>query len=196
MARRFYIFLLISLIFFGYHSDLNAKALSFYNNQIEFDLDSDGQLETATLEEGKVKITKGDEIIFESDKEWLVEEILVGDFDNNEQIDFAMSLWKQGNYGDSKPFWVEENDQSYKMHLFLYTWKRGNLRPLWHSSNLPKHNLKTWLLDLNQDGKNELLVLEKDYQSHHYSLGIWSWSGWGFQLERRLTLFPYFGVKT
>ena len=70
----------------------------------EIDLDGDGVEEHGELKNGVAYVVKGDEIIFQSDKEWDVQEIIAGDFNNDGQNDFGLSLWKVGNYGSSKPF--------------------------------------------------------------------------------------------
>jgi len=154
----------------------------------EIDLDGDGEEERGEMKDGIAYVIKGDEIIFQSDEEWYVQEIIVGDFDNDGQNDFGLSLWKEGNYGNSKPFWVEENDDSYGMHLFLYTWKRDEIAPLWHSSNLPKVNVRVRLFDIDNDERNELVVLERNYEKSAIApdyFAVWRWWGWGFELLYR-----------
>lgn len=121
--------------------------------------------------------------------DWSIKQKIIADFNNDGKNDLAISLWKTGNYGPSKPFWVEKNDDSRKMHLFIYTIKNGKLSPLWQSSNLPKINIKIAVKDFDNDGKNELLTLECDYGEKQqcagaYSLSLWQWSGWGFELEK------------
>lgn len=122
-----------------------------------------------------------------------VTQILRGDLNNDSAPDLAISLWRTGNYGPAKPLWAPEQDNSYRMHLFLYTHKRGALRPMWFSSNLPKENLRLYLLDINKDGKNELLTFEKDYSDfspRRFSIALWHWDIWGFILINRIHLPP------
>lgn len=149
---------------------------------VEIDINDDGVFEKGYIKNGIAYL--GD---FKSDPSWDVVQIIGGDFDNNGTTDFGLSLWKKGNYGRSKPFWVLENDDSYKMHLFLYTWRDGKIQALWHSSNLPKKNLDLKLEDVDGDNKNELIAKEKDYSSWFgdVTIGVWKWYGWGFELLSR-----------
>ncbi len=152
------------------------------------DIDMDGINESLIIEKGIAKIITQEIEIFKSDPDWNVKEILYGDFTNDGKNEFAITLWKKGNYGKAKPFWVEENDDSYRMHLFLYEIKEGKPKAKWHSSNLPTQNLLTRLVDINIDGRNELLVLEKEYNSPQINLSVWRWTGWGFELYYRIKL--------
>ncbi|MBD3360828.1 hypothetical protein GF366_03435 [Candidatus Peregrinibacteria bacterium] len=223
MAKRIYSHLLIGILFLsaigiflsltpGCNNipitslETNASFLENFKEpqkRFSIDLDNDGTEETGKINKGIAYIYKNNELIFTSDPSWDVKEILAGDFNNDGQNDFALSLWKYGNYGNSLPFWEEKNDNSYKMHLFLYTWKREKIGPLWHSSNLPKQNLRTRLIDTNNDGQNELIVIETDYQNSHdhksilsqnpdmedasgLSIAQWTWNDWGFELQKRI----------
>lgn len=115
---------------------------------------------------------------FQIREEWDIEEVIEGDFDNDGDVDVAIYLWKVGNYGEALPFWEDSNDDSYKQHLFLYE-KDGSA--IWHSSNLPYHNIKTYLNDINNDNENELIVLEKPYGKGLNTVAVWKWDDWGFE---------------
>lgn len=147
------------------------------------DLSGDGNSEKIILKNGTVMITGESGEIFRTDPGWHAVEILVGDFNNNGVKDLGIYLWKTGNYGPSMPFWVKENDDSFKQHLFLYTWGDDALKSLWHSSNLPYENVKTILADVSKDGKNELVVLERPYgleADYGLTVAVWRWDEWGF----------------
>jgi hypothetical protein len=160
--------------------------------RISFDLNGDGEDEAGEIKKGVgngvAYVYSEDELIFQSDLEWDVKEIIAGDFNYDGEEDFALSLWKYGNYGEALPFWEEENDDSYKMHLFVYTWENGEVRALWHSSNLPMINLRTRFLDVDGDGRGELVVVERDYEEAKYSVATLQWQDWGFWLVERVKL--------
>ena len=191
MAKRIHNTVLIAILSlpllvaaFGCEKNVSLTLPENFPKQTSFytDINNDNIPEKGFIKNGTAYIYSNKELIFESDPSLSVKEIFTGDFNNDNQADFALSLWKTGNYGPAKPFWVEENDNSYKMHLFLYTYEREKIRALWHSSNLPKINLITKFQD------NYLLVLEKDYKSPTFSLAKWQWNGWGFELVKRISL--------
>ncbi|MBA4337077.1 hypothetical protein C0416_04900 [bacterium] len=149
------------------------------------DLNEDGFDEKITLHYGVVRVYADSVLLLETDHSWDIREILVGDFTNNGENELALYLWKRGNYGPSLPFWIDKNDRSYKQHLFLYKWDDG-LKALWHSSNLPYINVKTKLGDFDEDGKNEIMVLERPYSWGNWgdsgeSVAVWQWDEWGFK---------------
>ena len=148
------------------------------------------------------------EVIWESDSAWVVDQAQIVDADNDSQLDLVLSLWKRGNFGTSKPFWIEENDQSFKNHMFLYSLNQKEVKPLWHSSNLGAPNCKFFFQDINNDDKNELVVAEGVYVNANFcqpkNFAIWRWNGWGFSNETRwksqmsellLYIFPNSAVK-
>jgi len=154
------------------------------NTSFELDLNKDLVLERGEIKDGIFSIYSGDQKIFEENKDYKISEVLVGDIlgDNKEEI--LVFLWKKGNYGNSKPFWINENDDSYKMHLFVYKLENASplqISPIWQSSNLPFENVKNWLYDIDGDKKLELTTLQKTYNSNKLSFGIWDWNGWGFE---------------
>ncbi|MEG3072155.1 MAG: hypothetical protein RQM92_16025 [Candidatus Syntrophopropionicum ammoniitolerans] len=52
---------------------------------------------------------------------------------------------------------------------------------MWQSSNLDRPNYDGILIDLNGNGKNELVVTEGDYADPRVrQTSVWQWNGWGF----------------
>lgn len=150
-----------------------------------FDFDDDGIDEYIFRRYGQVYVQSNGRNVFKTPMDWDVRQIMVGDFTNNGHAEIAFYLWKKGNYGSSLPFWVEKNDDSYRQHLFLYEWENG-MKPLWHSSNLPYINTRTMLGDFDDDGLNEIKVLERPYSWGKWgvagqTVAIWQWDEWGFK---------------
>lgn len=147
------------------------------------DLDGDGIVENYHLLDGRLTITEDPRILWESPGEWWVEDFFAGDSTNDGILNLNLLVWKQGSFGKSKPFWVKNDDSSVKNHLFIFKMVDGTLKPVWQSSNLDRPNQEASLVDLNKDGKNELLVIEGSYTDPHARrITIWQWNGWGFTL--------------
>jgi len=52
---------------------------------------------------------------------------------------------------------------------------------VWQSSNLDRPNYRAALIDLNDDGENELVVTEGSYTDPaRKEVTLWKWNGWGF----------------
>lgn len=140
------------------------------------DLDLDGKGEKAFIKDNKAIVELNGKVIFESGEDLKVVEIFCEDIDLDGEKEIALSLWKQGRFGKSKPFWIKENEDTYKMHLFLYKYKDFALRPFWHSSDLARQNLK--LIPI----KGGFIAFEKLYESLSFSLAIPVWREFGFEI--------------
>ncbi len=151
------------------------------NKERQYDLDRDGNPEVYILRDGKLKVTENSRLIWQSQDDWWVDDFFLGDSDNDGKPELNLLVWKSGSFGPHKPFWVTKEDFSVKNHLFIYKLVEGAFKPVWQSSNLDRPNYEVFLADLDGDGKNELLVVEGDYNNPGVrETGIWKWNGWGF----------------
>ncbi|HSR89111.1 MAG TPA: CapA family protein [Candidatus Udaeobacter sp.] len=153
------------------------------------DIDNDGKLEELTLQDGKLKISQEGKTIWESSNGWWVDDFSVADSNNDGIIDINLAVWKSGNFGNSKPFWIKENDPSIKNHFFVFDIMSGIMKPIWQSSNLAAPNCEFKIADIDGDNKQDLVVLEGDYSQKSSCSGnyvaVWKWNGWGFSNEWR-----------
>jgi len=153
------------------------------------DLDNNSFQETYLLKNGQLSIAENSKIIWQSPDDWWVDDFILADANNDGVFDINLSLWKSGNFGTSKPFWIKENDMSVKNHLFVYDLINGKMKIIWGSSNLGVPNCEIKMTDINGDNENELIVLEGDYTQKPsckgYYLAVWKWNGWGFSNEWR-----------
>lgn len=164
--------LLVLLFFLATYKQI--AYLSFENGQ--YKIETRWEIPKRTIKEKQIPSN------IPLDEHFKVDEILHGDFTNNGNEDLAIYLWKRGNYGYSVPFWVQENDQSYKQHLFVYEQKDPlYYRSVWNSSNLPYINQKTILADIDKDGLNEIAVIEQPYNAPYKNIAVWQWDDWGFK---------------
>lgn len=146
-----------------------------------FDLNQDGISEDYSLQDGRLEVTSDWQTIWQSPDNWWVDDFFLGDANNDGIPELNLLVWKSGSFGPHKPFWVTQNDNSVKNHLFIFKLTGSSFKPVWQSSNLDRPNYETILEDLDGDGDNELIVTEGDYTNPgEREVGIWKWNGWGF----------------
>jgi len=136
------------------------------------------------LSDGVLKIVINGALVYKSDSKWYVDDFKFADIDNDGILELNISVWKAGNFGESKPFW-EKDDPSVKNHFFVFKIINRRVLPLWQSSNLDKPNCEFDFADFDNDGADELIVLEGEY-SDDFSCNakryaVLDWNSWGFE---------------
>jgi len=153
------------------------------------DLDNNSVPENFDLENGKLTITENEKMIWQSSSNWWIDDFVLADSNNDGIVDINLSLWKSSSFGTSKPFWVKENDMSVKNHFFVLDFSGGSIKQVWGSSNLVEPNCEFKIADVDNDGKNDLVVVEGDYSQKPKCDGnyvaVWKWNDWGFSNEWR-----------
>jgi len=153
------------------------------------DLNNNSLPENYALINGQLSITENANLIWQSPTDWHLDNFVLADSNNDSSIEINMSVWKAGNFGSSKPFWIKKNDLSIKNHFFVFGFIGGTVRPLWQSSNLEAPNCEFMITDFDGDKKNDLVVIEGDYAREPNCpgdyLALWKWNGWGFSNEWR-----------
>jgi len=153
------------------------------------DLDNNSIYEEYYLKNGQLTITENEKKIWESPADWWIDSFFLADSNNDGMINLNLSLWRSGSFGTSKPFWIEENDMSVNNHFFVLTLNDGLIKQIWGSSRLTEPNCAFKIADVDNDEKNELVVIEGDYVQKPDCIGhfvaIWKWNGWGFSNEWR-----------
>jgi len=176
---------------------LTRKAKKFIEQEI--DLDNDERLENIILRQNMVQVLRDNKLLWKSDPNWQVEDVVLADFNQDNQIEINMSLWKEGSYGKDLPFWLEENTKEWGNHLFVYGMKDGKIKPVWCSSTLDAPIKEMIAEDINGDNKSELITLEGNYDNPENEWGnylsIWSWNDWGFFNDYRSAEGKYFNLS-
>ncbi len=130
-----------------------------------------------SLKKKKLKITDHDTgaVLFESPKGWLVSDYFLADIDFDDENEVVLMVWKQGSFGEHKPFWHEGKDNKWTQHIFIYEWdseRADRLDPKWMSSGLGIKVHK-----VNIDEKNRVhFIDDKGGET------VWQWLGWGLSL--------------
>ena len=184
------------------HSSADSNTLSLFQQFLQYkspneqtmlaDLTSDNTPEKYSLANGVLTITQGTQELWVSSPDWWIDSFDIVDATHDSTTNLVVSLWKSGNYGPSKPFWIEENDPSVRNHLFVMEYKNETFAQVWGSSNLSVPNCEFSFSDIDNDGKQELLVIEGEYTEDFSCIGkyraIWKWNEWGFYNESRSDL--------
>ncbi len=157
------------------------------------DLNNDGCFESYVMEDHNLKIIENELQLWKSPADWRVTSMVIGDANHDNQEDLIMVVWKKGSFGQDKPFWIHMDDKQIRCHLFLYDLAGDHAKPLWMSSALDQPIKSLQIQDMNEDGKNELIIQEGSYSFlscvlnfHASEPALWQWKGWGFyQLDDR-----------
>lgn len=169
------------------------------SKQEQADLDNNLIKETYILEIGRLTILENLKIIWQSPSEWWIDDFILADSNNDGITDINLSLWKAGNFGPSKPFWVKENDMSIKNHFFVLDFANETIKQVWGSSNLVEPNCEFQIADVDNDGKNDLVVIEGDYlkkpKCNGNYVAVWKWNDWGFSNEWRSEKGNFSGLE-
>jgi poly-gamma-glutamate synthesis protein (capsule biosynthesis protein) len=175
----------IQRVIYGNASE-NDKIIS---KQEQADLNNNSVLENYDLENGRLTITENGKMTWQSPGDWWIDDFVLADSNNDGITDINLTLWKAGSFGSSKPFWVKENDMSVKNHFFVLDFINGTVKQVWGSSNLVEPNCEFQITDIDNDGKNDLVVIEGDYSQKPKCSGnyvaVWKWNDWGFSNEWR-----------
>lgn len=139
------------------------------------DTDGNGLEETYTLEDEQLRVNEEKRQLWQSPESWDIKQILLADADNEGQKELLMVVWKEGSFGSSRPMWLEEKDDEYTCHLFVYRLIAGKIQPVWCSSALDRPIKELKAADTDNDGLLELHVRE-----NFTTTTTWQWQNWGF----------------
>jgi hypothetical protein len=158
-------------------NNLDFQEIPFVS-EWQADIDYDNENENIILDDKRLSVYKNNKLLWQTDTEWEVENVIIDDLNQDGKIEINFSLWKtRGKYRKLGQFL--ESDERVNC-FYIYKWRDGEIKPAWLSSPLDNEINKVLAFDINQDSKNELIVLEN---AGHVS--VWSWNGWGFSNDFR-----------
>lgn len=113
--------------------------------------------------------------LWQSDKEWRVQDVLVCDVDRDGFEEIVFLVWKKGNFGKNLPYFVKENDKKTGQHIFIFRKREEEgpyLKAQWMSSAL-----KTELsgISFSKKGRFVLTSLDGGNEMHY------DWEGFGLK---------------
>lgn len=130
---------------------------------------SDGSTLELTLSHSRFTALRQGLSCWQSEPGWHVQDFLTGDLDRDGSTELLLLVWRRGNYGSSKPFWVKQNDTRWSQHIFIYDQQNGQFTPQWMSSQLRPQVARWQLYE-----KNQLFILTPDGTET-----LWQWGQWG-----------------
>lgn len=139
-------------------------------------IDGVDEAELLTLRSRRLRIDSADGAqVFSTPRNWQVSDAQVRDLDHDGTPELILLVWKQGSYGNARPFWIDQDSTDWSQHIFIYTWSEARVHPLWMSSDVGME-IRSWQIDA--DG-TFLLTDENRTET------VWRWQNWGLKLVDR-----------
>ncbi|MBO4390624.1 MAG: CapA family protein [Lachnospiraceae bacterium] len=113
-------------------------------------------------------------IRWNGDEDWSVQDMVVKDVDYDGAEELILLVWKHGSYGDTMPFWVEENDNRLRQHIFIYSYdlsREARVKAIWMSSEIGFD-----ITSIEPGMGDSLIVSVKDEGDH-----LWRWRSFGLK---------------
>lgn len=147
--------------------------------------DASGQYEVV-LKRRTVKVVYDNSVIWTSPKDIQVQDAISCDIDGDGTDELVLLCWKIGRFGASRPFWVEEDEDTWSQHIFVYSYGEDGVKPKWMSSYIGVDVVEISVTD--HGGWQPLLLTEPDGR-----VSRWVWDSWGFTKEDTDISFVMFG---
>lgn len=143
--------------------------ISWQECEQNLDLDKNGTVETLILRQRQLKISNDTTLLYQTDASWFVSDVLVGDINHDGNQEIICLLWKRGSFGNSRPFWIKQDDIHFSQHIFIWTMQEGHIQPIWQSSAI---DFEIALISLND--KQQVCCTTADGKK-----SCWAWLSWG-----------------
>ncbi len=159
------------------------------------DLDGDGREERVELIDGVALIKRGEELLWSSPADWRVTQASISDFNHDGQSELSLLLWREFAPWPVDAYMLHSgriddfhDRQNQSCHLILIGWRRNAFGEIWAGSALADPIVAFSAVDIEGDGKQELIALEGRYDRSKeiaHTITIWDWNGFGFTLRSR-----------
>ncbi len=126
-----------------------------------------------------------------------ISDLLIYDVDGDGDDEMVLLLWKRGKFGNSKPFWME-NDDKWSQHIFIYDINPDGdiiIRQKWCTSEIGRDVFRWRILDrdenirLKKDPKINTLLIE----DRKGEVTLWAWESFGLKNYDASVSFVCFG---
>ncbi len=178
-----------------YQQDVPSLAQR-YSSSDQADIDRDGILEQLQLKDSRVEIYSAGKLTWKSPDGWQVVQASFSDLNHDGLPEVTLLVlrpfqpWPIDRYlphgGRIQDF---HNYNGMSCHLILIGWQQDAIHELWAGSALADPLQQFIAADLDGDGRQELLALERSYNDSSSppsrAITAWEWNGFGFTLLAR-----------
>lgn len=147
--------------------------------------DTTGQYEVILRHRG-AEVNYDSSVIWMTPEDLKVQDAMFGDIDGDGTDELILLCWKVGRFGQSRPFWVEEDESIWSQHIFVYSFDEDNIKPKWMSSYIGVDVVEMSVTQ--RGGRHRLLLTNPDGE-----MSSWIWDSWGFTREDTDITFVVFG---
>lgn len=173
-AYKYFILILAAAVFAAAFFLLLWRRGAFLPGWIEWKetvLECGGTDVVISLENRRLEFFCGGEAVWSTPPEYQVQDFQWDDIDSDGKPELLLLCWRIGTYGEHRPFWVEENDERWSQHIFIYDWDGREISPLWMASDLGME-----VRDWKYDEHGYLILLDRQER-----LSGWAWLSWGLE---------------
>lgn len=165
-----------------------------------------------------VEVVCDNSVIWASSKDIKVQDAMFCDIDGDGADELVLLCWKIGRFGTGRPFWVEEDEETWSQHIFVYSCEGGTIKPKWMSSYIgvnvaemaasdrsnaltgdmtehgsadgqqPGSTVTDAVVQHSMPARQHLFLTDADGK-----MSSWLWESWGFTKEDTDISFAAFG---
>lgn len=160
---------------------INWKSRTFSDGSEQYEV---------VLKHRTLKVIYDNDVIWETPKDIKVQDVMACDIEGDGTDELILLCWKVGRFGTSRPFWVEEDEETWSQHIFVYSCEGGTVRPKWMSSYIGVDVAEMAASDRSDTltRRQHLLLTDLDGK-----MSSWIWESWGFTKEDTDISFVVFG---